>query len=131
MDTNNGLPLVVPRVTPVLDPGFRPAVLAVRAFQNLVSSTSHGVPVRLAIEQADGSVFRFDTRVLPDAHPQAAANATHLERLVKFLLWSRGGWRIYVDGPAGVAARLAAHYRDTDAGRFDAHLVADRMFDHP
>ena len=31
VNSNNGLPLVAPRVTPVLDPAFRPAVLAVRA----------------------------------------------------------------------------------------------------
>ena len=91
MNTNNGLPLVAPRVTPVLDPGFRPAVLATRAFDRLVDSTPGAVPVRLALEQADGSVFRFETRVLPESHPHASANVPYLERLVKFLLWSRGG----------------------------------------
>ena len=64
--------------------------------------------------------------VLPAAHPRAAANATHLERFVKFLLWSRGGWRLFVDGPPTLVAELAAHYRDTATGRFDASLVASR-----
>jgi predicted NBD/HSP70 family sugar kinase len=131
METNRGLPLVAPRVTPILDPGFRPAVLAVRAYQTLVDATPGAVPVRLALEQADGTVFRFDLRLLPGAHPRAAANFVFLERLVKFLLWSRGGWRIYVDGPASLSSQLAAHYRDTATGKFDAQLVAERMFDHP
>ena len=131
MNTNDGLPLVAPRVTPVLDAAFRPAVLAVRAFRDLVHATSAGVPLRIAVEQADGSVFRFETQVLPESHPQAAANGRFLERLVKFLLWSRGGWRIHVDGPEPLVTRLAAHYRETPTGRFDAHLVAERMFDHP
>ena len=131
MNTNDGLPLVAPRVTPVLDPGLRPAVLAVRAFRDVVDATSGAVPVRIALEQADGSVFRFETRVLPESHPQASANVPFFERFVKFLLWSRGGWRIHVDGPASLAARLAAHYRQTATGRFDAHLVGERMFDHP
>jgi predicted NBD/HSP70 family sugar kinase len=131
MDTNQGLPLVAPRVVPVLDPVFRPAVLAVRAYHALVDTTPGAGPVRLALEQADGTVFRFDIRVLPDAHPQASANFIFLERLVKFLLWSRGGWRIYVDGPASLASQLAAHYRETATGKFDAHLVGERMFDHP
>jgi predicted NBD/HSP70 family sugar kinase len=131
MNTNDGLPLVAPRVMPALDPGFRPAVLAVRAFRSLVESTSGAVPVRLALEQGDGSVFRFDTNLLPESHPQAAANVPFLERLVKFLLWSRGGWRIYVDGPASSASALAAHYRQTPTGRFDANFVAERIFDHP
>jgi len=131
MEINQGLPLVAPRVVPVLDPGFRPAVLAVRAFRALVDSTPGAIPVRLALEQADGSVFRFDSRVLPDSHPHTAANFTFLERFVKFLLWSRGGWRVHIDGPASLVSRLAAHYRDTATGQFDAHLVGQRMFDHP
>lgn len=131
MDTNQGLPLVAPRVVPVLDPGFRPAVLAVRAFRELVDATPGAVPLRLALEQADGSVFRFDIRVLPDAHPNVDANFTYVERFVKFLLWSRGGWRIHIDGPSSLVVRLAAHYRDTPTGKFDAHLVGQRMFDHP
>ncbi|AMY10889.1 hypothetical protein LuPra_04132 [Luteitalea pratensis] len=131
MDTLNGLPLVAPRITPVLDPAFRPAVLAVRAFRSQVAEAGGGVPVRLAIEQADGSVFRFDIAVLPASHRDAAGNAAFVERFVKFLLWSRGGWRIYIDGPAELAATLNAHYQDTATGRFDADLVAFRMFDHP
>ncbi len=131
MDHDRALLLPPPRVQPALDPGFRPAVLADRAFDDLVAASGAGVPVRLAIEQADGSIFRFDTAVLPPAHPQAAANDRHVERLVKFLLWSRGGWRIHVDGPAAIVAALAAHYRDTAAGRFDSEFVGGLVFDHP
>jgi predicted NBD/HSP70 family sugar kinase len=128
---SSALALPVPRVTPVLDPLFRPAVLAARAFRALVKDTRDAVPVRLALEQADGSVFRFDLEVLPDSHPQAAANVVYLERFVKFILWSRGGWRIHFDGPAALAASLRAHYRDTPTGRFDDELVGRKMFDHP
>jgi len=123
--------LVAPRIPPVLDPLFRPAVLANRVFRDLVRATPGAVPVKLALEQADGSVFRFETAVLPESHPHAAGNATYLERFVKFLLWSRGGWRIYFDGPAALVAKLAARYRDTAAGRFDSNSVGERMFDHP
>jgi predicted NBD/HSP70 family sugar kinase len=91
MTTLNHLPLVAPRVTPILDPAFRPAVLAVRAFDQLAESSGDPMRVRLALEQADGSVFRFETRLLPPTHPQAGANAIHLERFVKFILWSRAG----------------------------------------
>jgi len=131
METNRGLPLIAPQVVPILDPGFRPAVLADRGYRALVDALPDAVPVRLALEQADGTVFRFDVRVFPDAHPESAANFTFAERLIKFLLWSRGGWRIYLDGPASLAAQLTAHYRETATGKFDAHLVAERMFDHP
>ena len=67
---------------------------------------------------------------MPESHPQAAANFPFVERLVKFLLWARGGWRIHVQGPESLATRLAGHYRDTPTGQFDTHLVGERMFDH-
>src|SRR5215813_2219501 len=86
---NNGLPLIAPRITPVLDPFFRPAVLANHAFQSAARASHGSVPVRLALEQADGSVSRFDTVVLAGPHPECVGNFTFLARLVKFLLWSR------------------------------------------
>ncbi len=129
--TTNELPLIAPRVTPALHPEFRPGVLATRAFGEMVRDTGNGVPVRLALEQSDGSVFRHETTVLPEGHPRAAANAMHLERLVKFLLWSRGGWKISLDGPAALASGLERHYADTAAGRFDSEVVGERVYDHP
>ncbi|MEY2427828.1 MAG: hypothetical protein QOJ40_713 [Verrucomicrobiota bacterium] len=131
MNDNHGLALVAPRVIPVLDPGFRPAILANRAFRKLVQSASNPVPIRLALEQADGNASHFVTHVLPETHSQAAGNFVYIERIAKFLLWSRGGFRIYFDGPASLAAKLAGHYRDTPTGRFDSNIVAERMFDHP
>ncbi len=118
--------LVVPSVLPVLDPGFRPAVLAQRAFGRAAT-----VPVRIALEQADGSVFHASMRVLAAEHPDAAWNGFFVERLAKFLLWAWGGWRIWIDGPPAVTDHLQRHYRDTDAGRFDSEIIGKRIYDHP
>jgi len=130
-NNNGGLPLVAPRVAPVLDPAFRPAALANRAFRDAARASRRPVPVRIALEQNEGNVSHFHTHVFEERQPEAAANFAYLERIVKLLLWSRGGFRIYFDGPAGLAARLAAHYRDTPTGKFDSQLVGERMFDHP
>src|SRR5918994_1537164 len=131
MTFNNAMPLVRPGVVPPLHPEFRPAVLSMRAFEALAREAPGSVPVRIAIEQTDGSVFHFQTTLLPASHLQTAANAAHLERFIKFILWSRGGWRIHVDGPADAVEALAAHYRETPAGRFDSNFVGERVFDHP
>ena len=131
MNDNHGLALIPPRIAPLLDSEFRPAVLANRAFRKLVKSMPSAVPVRLALEQADGNVSHFVTQALPETHPGAAGNFVYIERITKFLLWSRGGFRIHVDGPESLASKLAAHYRDTPTGRFDSNIVAERMFDHP
>jgi len=131
MNLNAGLPLVAPRITPVLDSSFRPAVLANRAFRETVAATSNPVPVRLALEQTDGHASHVDTQVLPADHPLVAGNFTYLERIAKLMLWSRGGCRFYLDGPADLAAKLGEYYRQNPNGKFDSNVVGERMFDHP
>lgn len=131
MNNNSGLPLIAPRTTPVLDPAFRPAVLANRAFRKSVAAAGEAVPVRIALEQASGNVSTFETHILPSGHPNSSGNLVYLERILKFLLWSRGGFRIYLDGPASMASGLAAYYHETPTGKFDSQIVAERMFDHP
>lgn len=126
-----GLNLVAPRVVPVLHPDFRPAVLANHAFRQSVRHSNDPVPVRLALDQGDGNVSHFQTTIFAQTDPRAAGNFIYLERILRLLLWSRGGFRIYFDGPTGLAAQLAAYYRQTPTGKFDAELVARRMFDHP
>jgi len=126
-----GFSLVAPRVTPVLHPAFRPAALANRAFRAELSASPSRIPVLLALEQADGSISHFQTAIFPEEHPKAGGNFAYLERIVKFLLWSRGGCRLHFAGPQSLATRLGAYYRDSATGRFDSNLVGERMFDRP
>ena len=130
MNQNNGLSLVTPRVMPVLDAQFRPAVLANHAFRKQAAKSCDAKPVTLALEQTDGSVYHYKTPIFPEGTPAAAANYTYLERILKFLLWSRGGWRIHFDGPAPLAAQLAAHYANDPTGQFDSEMVGEKVFDH-
>ena len=102
--------LVEPEFVPPLDPGFRPAVLANHAFVAEVEASGAGVPLALGLERADGSVSRYETVVFPEGHDRAGANLMYAERIVKFLLWQRGGWKVYVGGPNGVADYIAKCY---------------------
>jgi predicted NBD/HSP70 family sugar kinase len=128
---NQGLSLPAPKVTPVLDEAFRPAVLANRAFRALSAASGAPVAVEVALEQADGSVFRFATPILPAGHPQAEGNLLYLERWLKFLLWSRGGYRLHFSGPAPLATALQNHYRESVTGRFDAQIMGERVYERP
>jgi predicted NBD/HSP70 family sugar kinase len=129
--TNAGLPLVVPSVVPPLDPRFRPAALACRRFRDGVRASAHPVRATVALEQADGSVFHFPVALFAESSEGAAGNATYLERLVKFALWSRGGFRVHFDGPGKLADVLRTHYRSTLTGRFDSEIVGERIYDKP
>ncbi len=129
MSMNNGLPLVTPRFAPDLDPFFRPAVLANQAFR--ASLTSKAVPVGIGLERADGSVSRFDTQVAPPDHPHAQGNFVYLERLLKFLLWSRGGYKVHFAGPIELGRRLQNHYLESASGKFDAWLMGEKVYEQP
>ncbi len=126
---NNGLPLVAPRVTPLLDPFFRPAVLANRRFRQEAATAAGSVPVLIALEQADGSIFRFRTDVFGENDARAAGNFVYVERFIKFLLWSRGGFRVYIDGPASLGTKLREHFAQAPTGKFDANLMGDRVYE--
>ena len=102
-----GFRLIAPKHVPSLEPAFRPAVLANHAFRDEVAASGSGVPLVIGLERPDGSLSRYDTVAFPDGHPRADANLVYAERLVKFLLWARGGWHVYVGGPRSVGEYIA------------------------
>jgi predicted NBD/HSP70 family sugar kinase len=126
---NHGLTLVAPKLTPPLDPFFRPAVLANQYYTASAEANPSAVPVVLALEQADGSIFQHRCKLLPNTEPGAVGNSLYLERLVKFLLWSRGGYRVYVAGPSELAQALRRHFDEEATGRFDANLMGERVYE--
>ncbi|HUD83853.1 MAG TPA: hypothetical protein VMQ67_10135 [Candidatus Saccharimonadales bacterium] len=126
----DGLLRQPPRIAPSLDPDFRPAALGHPAFA--AEADVAGAPrIRIALEQAEGSVFRFDRRILPATHHASEANFFYLERLIKFLLWSRGGFRVYFDGPAELGAQLQSRFQETATGRFDAGMMGEKIYGRP
>ncbi len=128
---NFGLALPAPRITPVLDSQFRPAVLANRAFLAAVKASGKAQPIRIAIEQTDGSVFYYPTEIFAEGAPGSAGNFVYVERLVKSLLWAWGGWRIYFDGPKALGNLLANHFHETATGKFDSNIIGEKIYDHP
>ena len=57
----------------------------------------------------------------------ARENFIYLERVVKFLLWSRGAHRVHFAGPVDLGTRLQQHYRESPTGKFDG--AAPRRWD--
>lgn len=115
-------------LAPPLDPGFEPAVHAWRGYLDRARAAG-GTALRLAVEREDGLVSVFDT-VAPgnDADPEATYRV--VERAVKFLLWSRGGWRVHVQGPAAIGRRLKADYSPRGPRAFDVETMS-RIYERP
>src|SRR5438445_10646896 len=103
---------VNPAVIAPLDPGFLPASLFTRKYRELVSA-SGVLPLRLALERGDGSISTFCTSVLTPSAGHLAATLLHVERIVKFLLWQRGGWKLHVGSPAEIGHHFDGIYSST------------------
>jgi predicted NBD/HSP70 family sugar kinase len=125
------LELMVPLVRPVLDAQFRPAALAWRAFARSIAGRSE--PVRIAVEQGDGSTFVFERAIARDTRCAAtAANLRFLEREIKFLLWAVGGYRIHIDGPEPLVGLLREYvYRYSPTQLFDTEVMGPIIYGHP
>ncbi len=128
MSTSEVFRLVEPGFSPPLDAGFRPAVLANRAFRQEVEDAGGGVPLVLGLERAGGAVSRFETRVFPGDHPRADANLMYVERIFKFLLWQQGGWKVYVGGPRSIGDYIGAYYAPGGAREFDHSFMGEDVY---
>jgi len=126
-----GLELVDPGIAPPLDASFRPAVLANRAFREEVAAAGGGVPLLLGLERPDGSVSCFETRVFPEDHPRSETNLIYAERLVKFLLWQRGGYKVYAGGPRPIGEFLRGCYAPGGQRAFDYRFIGEQVYQRP
>ena len=64
----------------------------------------------IALERSDGSVSVFRTAVLPHEGANVAINHRYVERLLKFLLWQKGGYRVTIGGDPRIADYLRGVY---------------------
>jgi predicted NBD/HSP70 family sugar kinase len=118
-----------PRVLPPLHPEFRPAVLGNRAFR-AAAVKAGGVRLVIALERDAGNVSIFESLVFPDGHAAVAANLRYAERVLKFLLWQKGGFKVSVAGPRAITEHLAREYAPGGARAFDADFFA-KIYEQP
>jgi predicted NBD/HSP70 family sugar kinase len=117
-----------PFLRPPLDPGFIPASLWNRAYGALVTADPKARDLIMTLERPDAGVSRHQSRVLGAHHPAAALSLRYSERLLKFLLWQKGGCTVRVAGAPEIAAHLAAVYSATGARAFDHGFMGEKVY---
>ena len=122
---------VAPRHRSSIDPGLVPAVLWTRAYLKRCDRTGGSTDLTIALRREDGTASLFPTRVLAYGVDDDATYL-HVERTIKFLLWSRGASDILLCGPeaAQLALRLQADYTSTGCRAFDADFFR-KVFERP
>ena len=119
--------LIRPAIQPPLDENFRPAVLANRAFREKIAGDN--TPLIIGLERSDGEMSRFETHVYPEGHPNERANLYYVERLVKFLLWQRGGYKVYIGGPRKIGEYIRKQYARDGDHKFDYHFMGEQVYE--
>ncbi|MER2151344.1 MAG: ROK family protein [Candidatus Limivicinus sp.] len=103
---------------PLLDESFLPFGVWAKAFLQGADR-----PVRVALEREKGRVSVFSSFLRGEEYSDA--NLRYLERYVKFLLWSVGGWKVTICGCEETAEKLKDIYRRGGARDFDAGFAYD------
>ncbi len=119
---------VAPQFRPALDPDFLPAALWNRAYRALVARDPAARPLALALVRTDGKASVHHDRLLSAGHPAATETLRYVERLLKFLLWQKGGCQVLVAGADEIAAALAQIYSPAGARAFDHSFMGGKIF---
>lgn len=120
---------IKPRIIPPLDKNFQPAALVNRAFRQQVEKI--GIPLILGLERNDGQISRYETLIFPESHPKSASNLWYIERLAKFLLWQRGGHKLYVGGSRSIGESLQKIYSAHGKQAFDYDFMGRQVYEKP
>ena len=107
---------------PELDPGFLPASLWTRRFEELCRKHG-GREVTVSLMRPDGSGSTHRETLLPASPEWLDLNLRHLERTLKFLLWARGGNRLVITGAPELREPLQRIYSPDGARAFDGNFI--------
>ena len=98
---------------PELDPGFIPFGVWMDAYLEGAKQ-----PLAIAVERDQGRVSVRHT-FIHGTPEMARADYRYVERMVKFLLWSIGGFKVYICGCSPIAKELQRDYSLTGKRAFD------------
>ena len=110
--------------TPKLDPEFIPFGIWSDAYR-----ANAKTPIAIAVERNDGSISVRHTAICGTAEA-AQADYRYVERFVKFLLWSIGGFRVYICGCEQIAAQLKQAYCKNGERTFDYDFFG-KLYERP
>ena len=108
---------------PVLEPEFKPAIVELRNFFNDVEKYSNKQHLIVAVERANGYIYRKEFDILPDGVDDDR-NTFIVERIIKCILWVVGGFKIYIAGSNVVFNNIKKYYSNGGLRDFDYHFMS-------
>lgn len=105
--------------SPVLEPEFVPMGLYMESFEKNAKE-----PFAIAVYRENGNVSVYDTKIYGDKE-HFEDDCRYAERVLKFMLWAAGGYKVVICGNTGVFERLASLYRRGGTQNFDVKTMSD------
>ena len=112
------------KVNAPLDPGFMPMAVVYRDFEAAVKAEG-GEKLTIGLERNNGLTSIFTVEVFKDGTGHDEENHDFVERIVKTLLWARGGYKIIIAGSKVIADRIKEDYSKGGIRAFDSEFMAD------
>ncbi|MBA4387369.1 MAG: transcriptional regulator [Verrucomicrobia bacterium] len=128
MQDKDSLLYVRPGVPAKLDPGFAPAILAIGNYESAAGKSGRPERLLIAVERENGYISRCDLELLPSGRNDSDT-LRYVERHIKFILWSKGGWKLVLHGPKAVCDFVKKAYSQGGLREFDARLM-QKAYDH-
>ena len=111
------------KVLAPLDPGFMPMSVVYRDFEAAVKAEG-GQPLAIGLERNDGLTSVFTIDVFKDGTGHDEENHEFVERIVKTLLWIKGGYKIIIAGSKVIADMIKADYSEGGIRAFDSEFMS-------
>lgn len=113
---------ISPLIRPQYDPNFLPLGKFMAWYRKQASNSPE--EIQLALERENKLIFTWRDKILPLSSETLPLTRVFLEKLVKFLLWQKGGWKIYYQGPEILYSRLKELYSSQGERNFDVNLMS-------
>ena len=113
------------KVKPVLDPEFIPAVLWNKEFRKKAAQEG-GEKIVIILERTNGTRSTYSTDILKNDEDNL--NIKYVERLVKFLLWMKGGYKVTIAGNENIAKQIAEIYSKYGKRSFDNDIMGRKVY---
>ena len=113
---------------PPFDPGFIPAVLWNKVYRDAVARSSEARKIVIALERNSDSISTYVTEIFPHVEAYRQLNIKYVERLVKSLLWLKGGYKLTIAGCDLLAEDIRKIYSVNGARSFDCEIIGKRIY---
>jgi len=119
-----------PKVSSALDKNFRPMFLAFRDYVEAVKKTADYEEVTIGLRRSDEELSVYHTVVFHEDHEDSIYNNLYIERIIKTLLWLKGGYQILFKGPERLGRFIQKAFSFSQLRHFDVTFM-ERVYERP